>query len=67
MSEQDLREIFEAYSHADEGLLNVLDMAQKRFGVDWIVQVTACMYGMEIHDSGGFPAEWLDGLEDDVL
>lgn len=68
MSKQDLRDIFDAYTDPGAAdLVNVLSTAQKVYGADWIARVTACMYGMEIHDAGGFPEAWLDELEDDSL
>lgn len=68
MSKQDLREIFDAYTdrrHSFWGLLEVLGSIQKEFGADWKEHVTACMYGMEIHDAGGFPDEWLEEIDDE--
>ena len=68
MSKQDLREIFDAYTHPHNdfsGLLNVLGTVQKDFGEHWKEHVIACMYGMECHDHGAFPDEWLDELPDE--
>lgn len=67
MSKQDRREIFDAYNDPRNeffGLLNTLGSVQKQFGTDWKEHVTACMYGMEIHDHGGFPDEWLFEIEE---
>lgn len=64
-----LREIFEAYTdprHTFWGLLEVLGSIQKEFGADWKEHVIACMYGMELHDAGLFPAEWFPDDDDSL-
>lgn len=65
-----LREIFDAYTdprHNFWGLLEVLGSIQKEFGADWKEHVIACMYGMELHDMGDFPDEWLEEIDDDEI
>lgn len=68
--EKVLRELFAAYMDPRNeffGLLNTLGSVQKQIGGDWIQHVIACMYAMELHDAGMFPADWFPPDEDDAL
>lgn len=61
IQQQELRRLFDAYMAAPSELVNALGSCQKLYGPEvqgWMDCVIDVMAGMELHDSGFFPAEW---------